>query len=729
MKTTTEIIATTIVQPLHLRPMAELVDVHVSTTSRWTDSRWLFDNPTHGSTTGSSSVKWAKVLDDGSLLTDPKHSRLLDWLRRVVWGLFAAPGDDANPLSPATIGSLSIGLTHTVPWLVANAIRWPSEITQDVLDAFLYDLPQRLAVIGESDEGEDIGEPTVSYGAAAFAIRVFRNIWQQRNELEAVGIAPMPREPWGSKSVRRLASRISGQVPGWIQPIPDEAAVEILNAAMAFIGQNADEILHLRDQAEAAWVAGGPGNCLGDGTDKTSRSNARAKILAAFEFSCPDGGDSPWHPSLGSLTRSDGSRGSMLALKHLVYDLAGACCLGLMGFTGMRVSEICGLRGGIDPETGFPRDVRIETTPTGLFERCVVRSELSKQQSSPREVPWLLGLRRKGAEDTPMALRCMQVLDRLMSPYQALLGTDRLLVGLCGAAGLPRTIDGVRRLSGARLTEFCRGFINRRTDLSELPNESRNAIEPDDLAQWKEKKGALFTCHRLRNNYAQFVLAVNPRLLPAVKRQFHHQNMMITDAGYWGANTPQVAPIKTMERQTAAMMMVGVLRGMDKLAGKKGSRIMESQQLKELRERTKGMDLRSVWVLAMRWVEQEGVMGIHSPHGTCSVNVSKSKMLCHKMAGTVPIGPSPQPNYSMRNAQLCSGCWCNIIYSGNIPDWIERYVATSVALRQSEQAGEDMRKFRSGRTLQKTAAAVLRKLGVRILTLEGEIGKRMVSHG
>src|SRR5437868_6132644 len=100
---TAEIITLTSGTPLHLYTASELTTQWVSSRSRWRDVRWLFDNPTPGIHPSHSAMVWNVLLPDHTLLTDPQHSRLLDWLRRFVWSLFAAPGNGV-PLAP---GSLS----------------------------------------------------------------------------------------------------------------------------------------------------------------------------------------------------------------------------------------------------------------------------------------------------------------------------------------------------------------------------------------------------------------------------------------------------------------------------------------------------------------------------------------------------------------------------------------------------------------------------------------------
>lgn len=483
---TAQIIASTRESPIHLRTAEELKDVWVSSFSRWYDRRWIFDNPTHGADHSLAQVNWERELDNGTLLTDATNDRMLDWLRRLAWSLTSAPGDGKEPLAPGSMQSFSLGLGYAASWMVSQSIRMPSQITPAALDHFVSDLPRRLARSGAEEDEGDFEDREVSKNVARKAIMVFIYLWRQRNVLRSAGIEPMPFEPWGGKAASALADQISDQVQGWIQPIPDDAAVLILNSAMGFVDERAVDILRLRDEAEAAFERGGAGSERKGGQTPQGKLKAQVRAVSQYRFS-QSGDGVPWHPGIYEDTSVEESPPGLRRLKYLLDDLAGACCIGLMAFTGMRVSELCGLRGGRDSDTGLNKELQVEIAPSGLFERFVIRGELSKQQSSPREVPWLVGLRRASTHDYPAAVRCLEVMDKLMAPYQALCASERLMLNPYKT--FPRIESDVGKMTGRRVNYLCRGFINRRVDLSELPDESANAIEPNDLAQWREQKG------------------------------------------------------------------------------------------------------------------------------------------------------------------------------------------------------------------------------------------------
>lgn len=688
---TAEIIRFTLQRPLHVLPDSELRQMMVSSTSYWHSPYWDFDDECLGRKESGARVRWQIPLHDGTLLTDPQHQKLLDWLRRVVWSLTAAPGDGCEPLKPGSMGHVSVGLGHVVPWLVENVIHWPVQLSEDVLDHYLLDLPERLARSGGGGEG-DADDAEVSMGAASDALKIIYFVWRQRRCLEEAGIAHMPTRPWpDAKGVNTLAKRISNQARGWIQPLPDEVAVPTLNKAMWFLDVPAKDILRLQGEIEAVRTDPPGQHHSGPGRSDDRRCKRLRCVAEGFEFSPGDTGLLPWHGRLSGCRSVSGKQAAtMNRVKQLVKSLQTACTLVLQGFTGMRVSELCGLRAGVDAETGLPVDVEMRLSPSGLNEEFVLRGEVSKGQNSPRDMPWLLGSRRVGDTVLPPGVQAIQILDKLLQPYRALLGTNRLLVGIVARNGLPKTKQGLSRITGERILAGYRSFLEEWVDLNSLPDQSRHATSPNDLIRWRESSGTVITTHQLRKTYAQYVLSVHPDLLPAVKRQFHHINMSITEGGYWGSDTPQIDPVHSVSRQMTAMMLFEAVQGKSKPSGKMGTQVMEG--LGELRKLVEGMDMSSSWIRVNNWVEKNGIHANHGTHGMC-LPITGTRMECWRKVESRPIG-SLEPNYATREASLCAGCGCFMMDERHVPFWRERYIANEACLRRARMQGLNLSSFR-----------------------------------
>jgi hypothetical protein len=88
-------------------------------------------------------------------------------------------------------------------------------------------------------------------------------------------------------------------------------------------------------------------------------------------------------------------------LRQLIIAVRSAAHIVIQATTGMRISEICGLKAGIDPETGLPFSVEVQESLNGLSEVFILTSCLSKTEDTPRAVPWILGYRPKGSMDLP----------------------------------------------------------------------------------------------------------------------------------------------------------------------------------------------------------------------------------------------------------------------------------------------------------------------------------------
>src|SRR5205085_330784 len=111
--------------------------------------------------------------------------------------------------------------------------------------------------------------------------------------------------------------------------------------------------------------------------------------------------------------------------------------------------------------------------------------------------------------------------------------------------------------------------------------------------RWRVSKGRILTSHRLRKTYALYVLSVDPRLLPAVKRQFQHLSMAMTERGYWGTNILQIEPVNAVAAQQTAMFMFELATGRTKTAGKMGDQL--EVQIVELRAKLSGLGIEAGW--------------------------------------------------------------------------------------------------------------------------------------
>lgn len=713
---TPEIIHSTFDHPLHTRFDEGLNDVWISSRSRWGSNRWDFDNATHGSKSCGSRVNWNIDLPNGRSLLDAEYATLLNWLRRFVWSLFVAPGDNATALKPGSVARVNAGLVRVVPWLVENSIRLPKELDRYALNTFRQDLPQLLATSNDDVDGDSVGAG-IGRSVANYTVGIIYKLWQQRRALEDCGIEPMPERPWPEiRGAHTLALSVATEAAGWIQPLPDEIAVPLINRATWFLDAPADDAMRLQDALMDACDRRPGTHRIAPGNSTTTRARWQREACASFSFSCPKGEDSPWHPPLPLRKGGAGEHSALLQSLRLVKRVQTAAILTLQWSTGMRASELCGLRAGIDLKTGLPLSVQVQASSTGLNEEFLLVSELSKTEGAPRPVPWRLGMRPIGSKEIPIAVRALLILDRLLAPYRKLLETDRLLISISSSQGLPKTRDGVAKMTAQRINDLYRDFVAECVDLRQLPDSSAHFVSTNDLVKWRESNGRIITSHQVRKTFAQYVLSVDPRLLPAVKRQFHHISMAMTEAGYWGNNVLQIEPVHAVAAQQTAMIVFELATGRTKVAGKMGVQL--ELHIADLSKRLSGMGIEAGWREAVRWSRSNGLQITFGAHGGC-FPANPSKMECWKRAGKRPLG-NLAPNYSTREPGVCAGCSCFLIDARHIPFWESRYLENEVAYREAKARGDEA-SFRRVRDRAAQARAFLHHVGADLAELKRRV--------
>lgn len=709
---TAEIIRKSLPTPLHLRPNEMLEDELVSSKSRWLDPIWWLDNPSIGQRPLASKVTWEMQLPDGRNLIDPEHAELLGWLRRFVWSLFVDPRDKAKAYKPGNGSQLTQGLRIFVPWMVERGHVWPKEIDKAAVAAFIDDLPSIIAV--EIDDEEVIRE-----GAAYMPLKVIDLLWRQRSALKEAGISPMPERPWADeKGANSIVRRVSTEARGWIRPLPDEVAIPIVNKAAWFLGDPADDVVKLWNMVVKQSSRRGS-HPNGPGATRQSRLRHVKRVLHAYVFARIGEDIDPWHESLAKF---DGTQkfGSSLALRRLMSAVAGAACITIQSTTGMRASEICALLAGVNSKTGLPAGVRVVETSSGLNEAFVLTSELTKGKEAPRDVDWLLGMRPKGSDDVPLAVRAIRILDQLFAYPRSLVNSNRLLVSISTGHGVNLNSESVTVFDSLRLNDLIKEFVTRWVDLSALPDESSHRISDNDLVPWRESNGSIIRSQQFRKTYAQFALSIDPRLLPAVQRQYHHVALAITEGGYWGRNRIQIEPMNAMSSQLTAMQLYEMATGRTKAAGKMGVRLHE--RIEEVRKLLDGVGMQVGWRRVMRFVRDNSLHMWFSPHGNC-FPMNSENMGCHKAAATRPIG-LPTPNFATREPSLCAGCDCFIFDLRHVGFWQDRYVTNAVAHAQAEARGHGGM-FRVAEARAVVARKLLERLGVDIGPLDARVKREL----
>ena len=794
--TTTEIIELNAARPLHLRMDDGLDQCQVSTTSRWGDRFWQLDYQTPGADKSVGKIFWDFELQDGRKLTDPVHRDILDWAKRLVWSLLAAPAEGAATLSPGTIGLLSPGLRYLLRWLVRNGIVWPRDIRPQDVRTYLRDIES------DCEDAED-GKVEFTQARVYNKLRPLHVLWQQRFVLARIGIEPMPSPPFGRGSAGQLAQKISKIAYGSYRPLPDEIAIPVLNKSMQMLGTPAEDVISLAHGCVEAYANG-----------SSMRPKLRAQKEFAFSFEFHEENETQWHwpmnpmdwdaehvqhvesrlrnfvklnsarvqsskaasktpdlpfvskirnyvdtkkiffglglrkelasalpylPSWRSVVQGEVSgQGLFLPsgnpihrVRKLILDIQAAAHLVIQATTGMRISEIAGMQAGIDETTGLPMSVELRDSTSGIGEVFILRSKLAKTEETPRTVEWTLGYRIKGSSEVPPAIRAIQVVDRLMSPWRLMLGTNDLFLTFANPVALPLTGKNVSRPKSYRLRETAREFIEEWVDLTELPDNAARPTIDDELVPYRVSHGRIIKTHQFRKLFANFAYRVDAKMLPVLQMHFHHISIAMTDGGYIMSDPALLREQDDVRHQQSALMALETATGVATLAGRYAVELEEKLQ-SELAPRVKGLDAEAAYDEAFIYVEESGIDRLfYEPYGICGAK-SASEMACHREGGTEDLARWSHrlvPNYETRRPSLCAGCPSFVVASWHRSYWEKRYFEHAVPLallrtgRKSNQ-GEDpyflVTQFR-----MRQAMALARKLGSDMTELDRQINVRV----
>jgi hypothetical protein len=699
---------------------AELSDFSVTDSCKFIDDKWYFPNPTPGATKTKSTIEWRMYLFDGSRLSDEQNAPYLLWCRKLVATLMFAPAD-GMAMAPGSVGGMQGSVKWLVSWMIQNAFRFPHELTREVIAQYVSDLP---AMIIEQQDDDAISESTVYR-----ALNILLQLWRQRHVLEKMGIAPIPRDPFFMQGAKGIAQRIATKPGGWIKPLPDEVAIPLFNKAVWFLGAPADDVLRL---LEIVWdanseyeqmcrVGRGKSEALQlPSQSKSARLLRQHTFLDEFSFGVPLGESEPWHVPLDARYELSSGQLRNHRVRQLFDAVRDACAITIQGTSGMRISELIGIKAGIDPATGLPFGVRVEDSVTGLYEWFIIRTDMSKTERTPRGVDWILGMRPKGSDEVPPAVHALDVLNKMYAPWRKSAKTDRLLLQANVGITLPLRDTVLGAMFSDKLRESMKRFIERWVDYSSLPDESAHKTEDQDLVRWRESKGAIFSSHMLRKSWANFTLAVDSRLLPAIQMQFHHLSLAMTEGGYIGRNPLLLEALDSVSRQQRNLMIYETVTGKNMLAGRMGEQIEDATQ--GLRKEIQGLPTSQAWEKVISFCDDNHLKIFFSAHGKCCPTRT-SEMRCQNSAGVVEW-LRQEPNYTNREPSLCAGCACFVLDARHQSFWENRYLQNWISYRSALAAGYSGH-FQVVKERAEQAGKLLNKIGVNIKMLDEKIDREL----
>lgn len=704
--------------PWELTP-AEFVEFPVTPLSKAGDVVWEALSTTPGLHNYRCRLHWGMKLQDGSQLTDPRHGRRLAWAQKLMTLLLHAPARGVAP-GPGSISSFQTGFKWLISWMALRGIHTPDQLD---VGAYIEALPGMIVELSDDEE--------ITEGQVEVALRILPWLWSERRLLNKWGVPTITQNPFRDRSRIHCARAIATKARGWIPPLPDEVAIPLFNRVAWWLGQPADDVIRLLAYVEDP-LAGKEIQVAtrmsktGSRKQKAGKSNhARLPrvdlFLATFAFSIVPGESQPWHPVVDEAFKREHGTSALVRVRVLFDAVRDACALCIQGMSGMRISELLGIEAGFNAVSGLPKGVRIEDSATGLYEVFVIHTVLSKTvEGLPKEMDWVLGMRPKGSEEEPLPVRALRLLNRLQAPWRAQATTHRLLLARTNGNTLPLKTTALGSIACDQMLAGMKRFIARWVDLSGLPNESRHKIKNNDLVEWRESNGSIFKSHMLRKSWAQFMFAVDPRLMPAIQLQFHHLSLAMTDTGYIGNNLLLHNDMDSVATQARNLMILESVLGRNPLAGKMGDQLELATQA--LAAQVKDLPTSDAYREVVKFCEHAQLPIFFSPHGAC-MPLQTHEMRCHDEAGTSLL-LRKQPNSRSRQPSLCVGCGCFVLDARHAEFWATRYMDNWLAYKRAERS-EDVRGFKVIKERAQQAGKLLKKLRVEVVQLDRQIEKKL----
>ena len=457
----------TVAAPLPSLIAETMPELRISRASTWSDSVWQFDVTLPGTVRSDVRLDWSFALSDGSRFTDAQWTSWCEAAKRFLWSLRVAPPTGHRRVRDSTLVRRFINLRVLIQWMASEGYYRFADLDPDAAERFLTTVQAR-----PGRKGKTLDETTLSRYAW-----ILNMLYMQRDRL-----SDTPAEDLlVSERFHHLTGRLR-QRQDALPSTPDAIVVPLVCSAIRLIGSPADDVITLRDHAQAA---------LDDAMErKLDRRAAKAcarEALADFRFSTPPGEASPWRTEPVS---------DITTVQFLVTRLYDACFVVIAYLVGARVSEILGLKADC---------IESQSSADGMETFSYLIGRIYKTADSPGGHP------HRWVAPAPV-VRAVAVLERLSEPVRRRSGRDDLWLKPTALrdTGIPRSSTYVQRLNGPFAT-----FID-------LPHHNG---QPWHLSP-----------HQGRKTFARFVGRRDRTGLHALAAHFGHVARVMTDAGYVGTD-------------------------------------------------------------------------------------------------------------------------------------------------------------------------------------------------
>lgn len=684
----------------------------VSSTSAWTSDLWELDVEGASRRPHEGRMRW----------DDDVPSDINEALKTLAWSMLVSrPG--GAPMRTTQASDLSRHLRYLGQWMNWRKHRSFATITATAVQVFRDDLVVYLA---QGDGG--IADIDVETGTIANYLRPLSYIDEQARHLEDRDIARMPAAPFGPSSAWDVATDLVPFVDGFTPPLPDEVVLPVVREAHRWLDAPARDILRLQSELV---------DRLNPNRSPSGNWRAVQTMLGTFEFSPHVPGGEPWHPPFDQYLNGPSRRQSRALeeervpksgpvieqapvelfgtdrVRRLLSHLAAACAIVIRFQTGIRHGEIFSFEPGLDDQ-GMPLCIEREQSVSGAYEMFFVKGEVSKGEDEPVATRWLLAGRLYDDTTIPDAVRALVTLNRLAEPWRNRATDPAAKASLLvqpGHSGIAHDPNQIRPMAQRVLADLMKEFVADNVDLSGLD------ASDERLAEYVRTRGRCIQSRQWRKTWANWMIRIDKRLLPAISQQFQHRSVLLTEEAYVGKDAMQLGIVESAAMSRAVRYMRRAMAGEDNVGG--GMRKVITSQMDELQTRIAGLSGQAQEYEIRTWLLDRDIRIWSSPHGKCFIGLMPTDARCHEAAATVDWS-NQAPSFANRTPQLCSGCPCFAVDEDDLPFWAERYLENKAIWEDAVWRGMEVNYTIANERWQQSGK-VLQSLGCDLATISGEV--------
>jgi len=271
---------------------------------------WQFTSTVPGVGSYARRIDWKLKLQDGSLLTDVRHSKLLSTCKMLLWSMRVVPSRRKRPSDSSLIRTATY-LLLLVEWLATESISSVDDVTPAVA--------RRYTAYCRSLSGRD--HDSLANDSLRKRLEPLLLLFEFRAKLPE----RMPAHPFGGNPLSAICGKSTTRKP--IPPVPQEVLLPLLDGAVSWM-RAGKEIIARYDKYLQIYA--------GALTAGYSRASARYEALDAVNTmrqkdNVPKGCPQP-----------RGAREIFFAYEMLV----AACAIICLACSGIRMSELLSIREG-----------------------------------------------------------------------------------------------------------------------------------------------------------------------------------------------------------------------------------------------------------------------------------------------------------------------------------------------------------------------------------------------